>query len=253
MATCLCDAFFDDAAKASVEVLEHLGVRVIFPRDQTCCGQPAFNAGDWEASRRVIRHTLRVFAGDQPIIIPSGSCASMVFHGMPLAFENDPAMTEAVASFRARTWEFCDYLVHGLGITSWPGRYPHRVAFHRSCHTRGTRSAEAALQLLGSIEGLELAAFGESEQCCGFGGTFSVAYPNISAAMGRLKLQHITASEPEVLAAVDQACLLHLGGILQREGSGSLPRLHLSQILRDSLSLAPAPLSEPPNAPPNHP
>jgi len=233
MVTCLCDSFFGDAAQACVEVLEWLGVTVDFPEDQTCCGQPAFNAGDWKASRKVVRHNLEVFAGDKPIIVPSGSCAAMLFHGAPLEFENEPDLA-AVNAMAARTWEMTDYIVNGLGVQEWPGKYPRRVAFHRSCHTRGTNTGDAVKTLLGSIEGLELTDFGEQEQCCGFGGTFSVSFPNISRSMGKLKIEHILKGEPELLAAVDMGCGLHLGGIIDKENI-QLPRLHVAQILRDSL------------------
>lgn len=236
MVTCLCDAFFDDAAQASVEILEYLGCDVSFPQDQTCCGQPAFNAGDWAASRKVVRHNLEVFKGDSAIVVPSGSCAAMVFHGGPLEFEGEPEY-DAVKAMGNRTWELCDYIVNGLGIKKWEGKFPHRVSFHRSCHTRGTGSGDAVKTLLGSIEGLELCEFGEPEQCCGFGGTFSVSFPNISAKMGELKITHIMSAEPEYLAAVDMGCGLHLGGIIDKAGH-KLPRLHVAQILRDSLKAA---------------
>lgn len=233
MATCLCDAFYDGVARAAVEILEYLGCEVVFPPDQTCCGQPALNAGDWDASRQVIRHVEKVFRGSDPIVLPSGSCASMILHGYALAMEKE-SDRQALASISERTWEICDFIVHGLGCTHWGGRYARRVAFHRSCHTRGGQSAEAAQALLRSIDGLTLTAFGESEQCCGFGGTFSVSFPNVSAAMGRLKLEHMVASQPEELAAVDMACLLHLGGLCERD-KRDLPRRHVVEILRDAL------------------
>lgn len=236
MSTCLCDAFFPEAAQASVEILEYLGCSVHFPADQTCCGQPAFNGGDWKSARAVIRHTTEVFAGNLPVVVPSGSCAHMIQHGMALAVENETGDSQtAVAGLAARTWELCDFLVNALGVTHWPGVCRRRVAFHRSCHTRGSNSVEAALRLLGSIDGLELAPFGETEQCCGFGGTFSVAFPNVSTAMGKLKLEHILEAQPDCLAAVDMACLLHLGGLLDRAGR-TLPRMHAAQILRESLA-----------------
>src|SRR5688572_598832 len=192
MATCLCDAFYDDVAAATVEVLEHLGVEVLFPEAQTCCGQPAFNGGDWAASRKVVRHTVRTFAGEEPVVVPSGSCAAMMFHGAVLEFEKEPDVAEVEALGR-RTWELADYIVNGLGLKTWEGRYEATVAFHRSCHSRGTASGEAALSLLKSIPGMRIVEFGEGEQCCGFGGTFSVSFPNISAAMGNLKLDHVRA------------------------------------------------------------
>ena len=233
MVTCLCDTFFDEGAKASVEILEHLGCEVLFPEAQTCCGQPAFNAGDWNASRKVVRHNLGVFAGDEPIIVPSGSCAAMVFHGAPLEFEEESDQSE-VHAMANRTWELVDYIVNGLGIQSWPGKFPHRVAFHRSCHTRGTDTGSAVRQLLSTIDCLELVEFGEEEQCCGFGGTFAVSFPNTSRQMGELKIKHILEAKPEYLAAVDMGCGLHIGGICERDGH-KLPIIHIAELLRTSL------------------
>lgn len=233
MGTCLCDAFFDDVAQATVEVLEFVGCSIGFPEGQTCCGQPAFNGGDWKAARKVIRHTLNTFAGEVPIVIPSGSCAHMVHHGFALAMEGEDDAA-SVQAFSERTWELADYLVNGLGIQQWQGAFPARIALHRSCHTRGSDTFASARTLLASIDGLELVEFGEEEQCCGFGGTFSVAFPNISARMGQLKCSHMLADSPDMLAAVDMACMLHLGGLLDREGK-NVPRLHIAQILCDAL------------------
>lgn len=233
MATCICDAFFDDAARAAVEVLEYLGCEVVFPKGQTCCGQPAFNAGDWKASRKVVRHTLEVFKGIEPVVAPSGSCTAMLVHGAPLEFEEEEDLSKAL-DLASRSWELADFIVNTLGVVRWEGRFPHKIAFHRSCHSRGSGTVEAALRLLSSIDGLELAEFGEENQCCGFGGTFSVSFPNISAAMGNLKIDHVTASRPQFLVSADMGCLLHLGGMIDKAGK-QLPRLHLAQVLRDSL------------------
>ena len=233
MATCLCDAFYDDVAAATVEVLEHLGVEVVFPEAQTCCGQPAFNGGDWIASRKVVRHTVKTFAGEEPVVVPSGSCAAMLFHGAVLEFEKESDLTEVEALGR-RTWELADFIVNGLGVQTWPGRYAATVALHRACHTRGTGSSEAATALLTSIAGLRLVEFGEGEQCCGFGGTFSVSFPNISTAMGDLKLEHIRAVKPDVLVSGDMSCMMHLGGLAEKEGK-PIKTQHFAQVLRDAL------------------
>jgi L-lactate dehydrogenase complex protein LldE len=233
MATCLCDAFYDDVAQATVEVLEYLGCEVDFPDGQTCCGQPAFNGGDWAASRKVVRHTVRTFAGDDPVVVPSGSCAAMLFHGAPLEFE-DEADLAAVQALGRRTWELADFIVNGLGVTSWRGRYEARVAYHRSCHTRGTATGEAVNTLLGSIAGLTVLPFGEGEQCCGFGGTFSVSFPNISSNMGTLKLEHLLAVQPDLLVSGDMSCLMHLCGLAEKSGRPVKAR-HIAQVLRDAL------------------
>ena len=236
MATCLCDAFYDDVAKATVEVLEHLGCEVDFPEGQTCCGQPAFNGGDWQASRKVLRHTVETFAGEDPVVVPSGSCAAMLFHGAILEFEKEPDLPKVEALGR-RSWELADFIVNGLGVTSWPGRYEKTIAFHRSCHSRGTNSSPAASTLLSSIKGITIAEYGEGEQCCGFGGTFSVSFPNISSAMGELKLEHIRKAKPDVLVSGDMSCMMHLSGLAAKEGQ-PIPTLHLSQVLRDALRSA---------------
>jgi len=233
MATCLCDTFFDDVAVSAVQVLEHLGCEIEFPEGQTCCSQPAFNAGDWESSRKVARYTQKVFAGADPVVLPSGSCAAMLHHGPALQFEHEPDRAEAEALGK-RTWELCDYIVNGLGVKSWPGKWQGRVALHRSCHTRGSQSYESAVQLLSSIEGLELVAVGELEQCCGFGGTFSVSFPHISKEMGQLKVEHLTFHKPNCVATLDMACMMHFGGMMDRAGD-STKRLHVAQILRDAL------------------
>lgn len=233
MSTCLCDAFYDDVAIATVQILEHLGVEVRFPEDQTCCGQPAFNSGDWKASRKVARHCAKVFSGDLPVVVPSGSCAAMHFHGHGLQFEECP--DPAVSSLAGRTWELLDYIVNGLGISSWDGGFdePVRIAFHRSCHSRGTRSGEATLALLGSLKNVEVVPFGQGEQCCGFGGTFAVTFPHISGRMGTLKLDHILDAKPDLLVSGDMSCLMHLTGLAQAQGR-SVPHQHIIQVLRDA-------------------
>jgi L-lactate dehydrogenase complex protein LldE len=233
MATCLCDAFHDDVAAATVEVLEHLGCEVVFPEAQTCCGQPAFNGGDWTASRKVVRHTARTFSTADPVVVPSGSCAAMLFHGALLEFEHEPDLGE-IKGLGRRTWELADFIVNGLGVKTWPGRFDAAVALHRSCHTRGTGSSEAAALLLGSIAGLRMVEFGETEQCCGFGGTFSVAFPYISGAMGDLKLAFVKEAKPDVLVSGDMGCLMHLKGMADKEGI-SLKTRHVAQVLRDCL------------------
>ena len=233
LATCLCDAFFDDAARATVEVLEHLGCTIEFPEGQTCCGQPAFNGGDWPSSRRVVRHTVKVFEGALPIVVPSASCAAMLIHGAPLEFEKEADHGE-IEKLGGRAWELADFIVNGLGVKTWPGKYPAKIAFHTSCHSRGTKSGEAVLALLRSIDGVEVVTFGEGEQCCGFGGTFSVTFPHISTGMGNLKLEHVRAAHPDVLVSGDSSCLMHLAGMAEKEGQ-PIKTMHFAQVLRDAL------------------
>ncbi len=235
MGTCLCDAFYDDVARATVEVLEHLGVEVLFPDNQTCCGQPAFNSGDWTASRKVARFTADVFSGELPVIVPSGSCAAMNFHGNLLQFEECP--DPAIDSLARRTWEVCDFIVNGLGVSTWKGTFekPTRLAFHRSCHSRGTNTGEAITALLTSIRNAEVVPFGQAEQCCGFGGTFSVTFPHISGRMGSLKLDHILDAAPDLLVSGDMSCLMHISGLARVQGR-PIEHKHAIQVLRDTLA-----------------
>lgn len=244
MITCLCDMFFADVAQATYEVLDYLGCAIEVPPQQTCCGQPAFNAGDWGSSRKVVRQAVKAFAsdGDRPVVVPSGSCAAMVFHGARLAFAEEPEKDrEQVIAMGNRTWELCDFMVNALKVTSWPGRFPDglKVSYHSSCHSRGTGTRAAALQLLGSIEGLELTEVGEGEQCCGFGGTFAVSFPAVSKKMGDLKVEHLIASRPDLIVSADMGCVLHFGGIMEKQGL-STPRKHVAQVLRDALRNAQA-------------
>lgn len=233
MATCLADAFFDDVARATVEVLEHLGCAVEFREDQTCCGQPAFNSGDWPAARRVGRHCLKTFAGADPVVVPSGSCARMVSHGALLLFEGERDLP-AASALAGRTWELADYIVRGLGVARWPGRLAARLAFHRSCHSRGTEYGQSALALLRSIDGAEVVELGEPEQCCGFGGTFSIGFPHVSRAMGDLKIDQVLQAAPDALVSADSSCLMHMAGLAEKE-QRPLRTLHLAQVLRDAL------------------
>lgn len=229
MATCLCDAFYAEVARDTVEVLEMAGCQVEFPEDQTCCGQPAFNGGDWVASRKVVRHTLNVFKEPIPVIVPSASCAAMCFHGSPLQFEKEPDLPR-VESLAARTWELCDFLVNGMKLEHWEGHYPARVAIHHSCHTRGTESATAMEKLLSGIEGLESVAISEPDQCCGFGGTFSVTFPHISKEMGQLKISDLLQNKPDFIVSGDMSCLMHQAGLATRQGR-SFPMKHIAEIL----------------------
>lgn len=236
MATCLCDAFFSDVAAATVEVLEHAGCKVRFPEKQTCCGQPAFNSGDFHAARVVARHTAWVFSGEQPVVTPSGSCAAMHRHGLGVLFEG-AELSGNLKSLSERTWELADFLVNQLGVTEWKGKMDRRqrIAIHDSCHTRGSGTSQAIRTLLGSIEGLEIVEFDQEEQCCGFGGTFSICFPHISREMGTLKLDHALAGGPEWLVSGDMSCLMHLKGLAERE-ERPLKIRHVAQVLRDAIA-----------------
>ena len=158
----------------------------------------------------------------------------MNFHGNLLQFEENP--DPAINSLARRTWEIMDFIYNGLGIKTWPGKFEEttRIAFHRSCHSRGTGSGEATLKLLESIENAVVSPFGQAEQCCGFGGTFSVTFPHISGRMGSLNLDHIFETNPDILVSGDMSCLMHLTGLAIAQGR-PVKHLHAIQILRNSL------------------
>lgn len=233
MTTCLCDTFYADVAQATVEILEYLGCDIELPDGQTCCGQPAFNGGDWKSSRKVVRHAVKTFKGDKPVVVPSGSCAAMIFHGALLAFEKEDDLPE-VKALGERTWELVDFIVNGLGVTEWPGKFDASVSFHSSCHLRGSNSKAAVHQLMGTIDGLTSKQFDEEEQCCGFGGTFAVSFPNVSREMGDLKVENLIKPNPDIVASADMGCMMHFGGMMDKQGM-KIKRMHIAQILRDSL------------------
>jgi L-lactate dehydrogenase complex protein LldE len=235
MATCLCDAIFADAAKSAVEILKKFGCKVILPPNQTCCGQPAFNSGDFASARKVILHTIEAFSeNDYPVIVPSGSCAAMLFDSALIAFKDqDEPTKQKVQAFAERVWELNDYLVNALGVEKIGGKLNAKVAVHQSCHTKGTGTPEAMIKLLKSIEGIEIAQF-DSEGCCGFGGTFSVVFPQLSSEMGEKKVRKITAPNPDIITAADTSCLLHQRGIAERLGI-KYPAQHVCQIYAQAL------------------
>lgn len=231
MVTCLADAVADDVARATVEVLEAAGCRVHVPADQTCCGQPPFNAGDWDGARRLLTRTADVFAGETPVVTPSASCAAMLRHGARLATEGRPE-AETTATLGQRTHELTAFLVGTLGITRWPGRYPAQVVLHDSCHGRGTPTPGAARTLLDSLDGLTRVEIDAPEPCCGFGGAFSVAFPSVSAAIGRRKRAAVATTTATEVLSTDASCLMHLGGLRAPDA----PRFrHVAQVLRDAL------------------
>lgn len=227
MLTCLCDAFFGEVGIATVRVLEHAGCSVEFPTNQTCCGQPPFNSGDRVAAKASMSHWLSVFDGDMPVVAPSASCAAMVSE----AFEVLGAPHE-----RARTFELAEFLVRELGLESWPRAiaYPKKVAFHRACHGRGLGLRDEQERLLASIPEITLLPLGHAEQCCGFGGAFSVTEGRLSSGIGLEKLEQALATDAEELVSGDMGCLMHLQGLIDRHKL-PLKTRHLAEILSETI------------------
>jgi L-lactate dehydrogenase complex protein LldE len=231
-ATCLAESFYPDVLRDTVRVLEHLGVEVGFPGGQTCCGQPLFNSGFQSDARAVARGFLAAFRDHEgDIVSPSGSCVDMVRHHFADLFpEGDPDHHLALET-ADRTYELTEYLVRVLEVTDVGARFPHRVTYHASCHQlRGLGLREEARQLLGEVRDIELVPLEEEESCCGFGGAFSVIYPEVSRTMMEAKVRAIVASGAEAVVACDAGCLMNIAGGLRKAGASTRP-MHLVEIL----------------------
>ncbi|MBZ0301421.1 MAG: (Fe-S)-binding protein [Anaerolineae bacterium] len=234
--TCMIDALYPSTGVSVVEVLDHVGVAVDFPMSQTCCGQPAYNTGFWEDARAVAKQFLRAFADAQVIVTPSGSCAAMVRHEYPQLFADDPVWRNKANWAASITWEVTEYLVDGLGMTDLGAKVPPtRIAFHDACHgLRGLGLKTQARQLVSHIEGVSIHEMTGSEQCCGFGGTFSVKMAPISSAMLQEKIQAIDSVDVDVVLTGDCSCMTHINGGLSRQGK-SIRTMHVIDLLAQGL------------------
>jgi L-lactate dehydrogenase complex protein LldE len=231
--TCLTDTLFPQTGQAVVSVLERLGHQVEFPMAQTCCGQMHFNTGYRREAVPMARGFAAAFGGFEAVVSPSASCVSMVREYYPaLAAEaGDAGLARAVAEVAPRTWELSMFLADVLGVTEVGAYFPHRVTYHPSCHSmRMLRVGDAPLRLLRAVRGLDLADLPDADTGCGFGGTFSVKNPDVSAAMCADKIAAVRQSRAEVLCAADNSCLMHIGGALGRQRSG-VTAMHLAEIL----------------------
>ncbi|MBI4082773.1 MAG: (Fe-S)-binding protein [Candidatus Lambdaproteobacteria bacterium] len=219
--TCLVDLFYPEAGLAAVELIEREGVRVIYPQAQTCCGQPAYNSGYRREARRVAAAQLPHFAKPIPVVVPSGSCAAMLHGCYPPLFAEGGTAAEAARArdFAGRVVEWSTFLAEVLRVRLRDRGAPVRVAYHPSCHLlRELGVREAPLALLGQLAQVELAALAGAEECCGFGGTFSVKQADISGAMLADKARAVVESGATVLLSLDAGCLLQIGGALAKAG-----------------------------------
>lgn len=230
--TCLAEQFFPGVLEKMVGLLEKLGVEPVFPAEQTCCGQPLYNSGFQDQARQLAAKWVQTFSqSDLPVVSPSGSCVDMVRHHYPVLFPPGTSEHAQAIELAGRTYEFSEFLVNQLGQVDVGAEFPHRVAYHASCHlARELGVRQEPLQLLRAVRGLELVALEDAETCCGFGGVFSVVYPEVSRAMLRDKINHIRASNAEVVVACDAGCLMNIGGGLQRVGS-PIRAMHLIEVL----------------------
>jgi len=224
-----------------VAVLEKLGHTVEFRPAQTCCGQMHYNTGYQREALPMMEHFLEVFRGAEAICIPSSSCVAMIRDHYPkMAAHGDAALKRAVKNMLPRVYEFTELLVDKLGVTDVGAFFPHSVALHPSCHSlRSLNLGDRPAKLLGSVRGLTLVDLPDAQECCGFGGTFAVKNADVSAAMLSDKVRCVLNSGAEVCAAVDNSCLMHIGGALSRQRAG-VRVLHLAEILasRDEKGVA---------------
>jgi L-lactate dehydrogenase complex protein LldE len=231
--TCFNDTLFPETGRATVEVLERIGVEVDFPYAQTCCGQMHFNTGYQREAIPLVRRFVEVFDGYDAVVAPSGSCVSMVRELYPMAADlaGDPHLAEKVGELGPRVFELSEFLVRQLGVTDVGAYYPHRVTYHPTCHSlRMLKVGDAPLELLRNVRGIDLVELSAAEECCGFGGTFAVKNADTSAAMLSDKLRHVLDTGAEVCVAGDNSCLMHIGGGLSRLRSGTRT-VHLAEIL----------------------
>lgn len=230
---CYVDLINPEVGVSVVRVLRRLGVDVAYPEGQTCCGQPAFNSGYFEEARGVARHFMEVFEGESfdYIVCPSGSCTTMVSHYYPFIFHELPEERERSEALGHRVREFSDFLVNVLGVKELGAHLDGKAVFHCGCHQRRELGVlNEPRELLRNVEGLELLDWENEELCCGFGGTFSVKMPDVSAAMADEKIEALDKSGADTLISCDSSCLMHLSGRLRRRGRDTRV-MHLAQVL----------------------
>jgi len=231
MITCLGDMFFPEVGVAMVTLLRRLGVTVEFPQGQTCCGMPLFNSGYHHDAALVAERTVGLFAGAEHVVVPSGSCAWMVKTEYPGLLTHDPALKAAAEALAKKTYELSQFLVDVLGVTSVESSFRGKVAYHDSCHLlRGLGESRAPRTLLKGVKGCELVELPGSDECCGFGGSFSVRLPEVSSAILDTKLANAEGTGVDCLVACDAGCLMQMGGGLTRRGS-RVRAVHLAQVL----------------------
>jgi L-lactate dehydrogenase complex protein LldE len=232
---CLVDSFQPQIGEAMVKVLAHLGASMSYPMEQTCCGQPAFNAGYRNEARTAARRFIEIFEGARHIVCPSGSCVHMVRHHYPLLFESDPAWCQRARRVANKTYEFSQYLIDVLGVEDLGACYPGRITYHDSCHlSRGLNVREQPRQLLRRVREAVFVEMDESDRCCGFGGSFSVKYPEISEAMLQEKIRHIRNCGAGTVIGCDTGCLMNIQGMISRL---KLPvkTMHIAELLANGI------------------
>ncbi len=216
--TCILDTIYPETGEAVVRVLQRAGMTVSFPPDQTCCGQPAFNAGLRPQARKMAIQTICAFEPyPGPVVVPSGSCAAMIRHSYAELFSDDPEWKTRALALAARTYEFSEFLVDVLGITDLQARWEGKITYHSSCHLlRDLGVDRQPRALLAQVRGAEFVELPHTTDCCGFGGVFSVEHPEISSEMLKRKIINIEQSEASVVVSCDAGCVTNINGGLHR-------------------------------------
>ena len=236
--TCIVDQFYPGVGESTVRLLRRLGVDVDFPESQTCCGQPAYNAGFTQMAAEAARGMLNAFSGERYIVAPSGSCAAMVKVFYPELLRDNPKALAEARNLGDRTYELSQFIVDVLGLPahSQPKPLPStekglKVTYHEGCHLRRELGAVTQpRELIRSMPGVELAEMEHPDECCGFGGTFSVKFADISGAMLADKLDRIEATGAEAVVACDSSCLMQIDGGLRKRGA-PVRALHIAELL----------------------
>lgn len=230
MITCLGDNIRPGAGKAVVRILRQLGHEIDFPEAQTCCGQPMFNSGYGDLAREQARHTIGVFSGERPVVVPSGSCAAMVKVEYLHLLEEDKEWHPRAVELAARTFEFTDFLVNQLKVVDVGARYEGKVAGHYACHLRMLGLTNEMETLVRHVAGATYVPLNRQDQCCGFGGSFAVRYPQISGNMVDDKMRCILETGAACVVSTDAGCMMNIGGRLHREGK-PVELLHIAELL----------------------
>jgi L-lactate dehydrogenase complex protein LldE len=230
--TCLVDTFYPETGQAIVGIFHRLGVSVEFPAGQTCCGQPAFNAGLRAAARPLAEHTIKVFeAAPGDVIIPSGSCAVMLKHGYPELFAGDSLWLPRAQALSARTYEFTEYIVDVLGVTDLGARWEGSLAYHASCHpNRHLGIDRQPRALLAAVRQAVIVNLPAAEDCCGFGGVFSIKHPELSAEMLKRKIANLELSTAPTLVVTEAGCRMHIAGGLNKQKKAQRV-VHIAEVL----------------------
>lgn len=243
--TCMVDMIYPAVGMATAELLEHLGIEVYFPREQTCCGQPAFNAGYRDEALLLAERFTDIFEPlvnsgyVDAIVVPSGSCTTMTSHFYQVLFADQPnsSYAQRARALAPVTFELTEFLVDGLGVTDIGSRFQGKVTYHACCHLlRELGIDHQPRHLLAHIPGAELVELNGAEECCGFGGLFAVKNAGISTAMGQRKTRNLADTDADVVALCDVSCMTHLNGLLTRQAQ-RCRAVHIAEILNNQVDV----------------